>query len=177
MAIQRRWTPWVWGCGRLLRRRLSGICVMIIIAVYVTNVRVSMDTSSSRVSASGGRGPMDNKMQDGVIVRVSSDDDITLLRLVGFFFLKSNPFSRSTRLTFPFPSFPSHPHRPRFITHKKIKMANDSVHPTVAPGHFLFTSESVGEGHPGTCRSFNFTRRWPSTMPQTKFATRCQMPL
>ena len=28
---------------------------------------------------------------------------------------------------------------------------NGTIHSTLAPGHFLFTSESVGEGHPGTC--------------------------
>lgn len=26
---------------------------------------------------------------------------------------------------------------------------NGSAHGALAPGHFLFTSESVGEGHPG----------------------------
>ena len=26
----------------------------------------------------------------------------------------------------------------------------EAVRPALAPGHFLFTSESVGEGHPGT---------------------------
>lgn len=26
---------------------------------------------------------------------------------------------------------------------------NGTVHAALAPGHFLFTSESVGEGHPG----------------------------
>jgi hypothetical protein len=25
-----------------------------------------------------------------------------------------------------------------------------AIHSSLAPGHFLFTSESVGEGHPGT---------------------------
>jgi S-adenosylmethionine synthetase len=28
---------------------------------------------------------------------------------------------------------------------------NGLIHAALAPGHFLFTSESVGEGHPGTC--------------------------
>jgi S-adenosylmethionine synthetase len=28
---------------------------------------------------------------------------------------------------------------------------NRPIHTALAPGHFLFTSESVGEGHPGTC--------------------------
>lgn len=27
--------------------------------------------------------------------------------------------------------------------------ANGNVHSALQPGHFLFTSESVGEGHPG----------------------------
>lgn len=27
-----------------------------------------------------------------------------------------------------------------------------AVRAALAPGHFLFTSESVGEGHPGMCR-------------------------
>ena len=28
-------------------------------------------------------------------------------------------------------------------------IANGHATPALAPGHFLFTSESVGEGHPG----------------------------
>lgn len=34
-------------------------------------------------------------------------------------------------------------------------VANGNVHAALAPGHFLFTSESVGEGHPGTISFFN----------------------
>ena len=37
------------------------------------------------------------------------------------------------------------------------KMApNAPIHAALAPGHFLFTSESVGEGHPGTCNAPNW---------------------
>src|SRR5216683_8106129 len=35
-------------------------------------------------------------------------------------------------------------------------MANGPAPSALAPGHFLFTSESVGEGHPGTCSSLKY---------------------
>lgn len=31
-------------------------------------------------------------------------------------------------------------------------VANGNARAALAPGHFLFTSESVGEGHPGQSR-------------------------
>jgi hypothetical protein len=37
-------------------------------------------------------------------------------------------------------------------------MPYDAIHTPLAPGHFLFTSESVGEGHPGTCSAPHFLR-------------------
>ncbi|TFY81609.1 hypothetical protein EWM64_g2407 [Hericium alpestre] len=44
------------------------------------------------------------------------------------------------------PSVSSHPpHPPSFVL---TMPANGSARPALAPGHFLFTSESVGEGHP-----------------------------
>ena len=47
------------------------------------------------------------------------------------------------------PPFPS-PHCPLPV----VMSANGQANSALAPGHFLFTSESVGEGHPGN---------WPIT--------------
>ena len=51
--------------------------------------------------------------------------------------------------------------------------ANVNPRAELAPGHFLFTSESVGEGHPGmsqACNSALFSETYE--INQTKFVTR-----
>ena len=56
---------------------------------------------------------------------------------------------------------------------------NGTAHPSptgLAPGHFLFTSESVGEGHPGMLNA-SFFHEDANTTFQIKFATRSPMPL
>ena len=50
-----------------------------------------------------------------------------------------------------------------------------AIRAALTPGHFLFTSESVGEGHPGMCGAPLLDICLIS--PQTKFVTRCPMPL
>ena len=43
-------------------------------------------------------------------------------------------------------SFPSIPFTYFLL---QVSRMGEAVHSVLAPGHFLFTSESVGEGHPG----------------------------
>ena len=53
---------------------------------------------------------------------------------------------------------------------------NGTAHSCLTPGHFLFTSESVGEGHPGMLNVSCSVRK--TLIPgQIKFATRSPMPL
>ncbi len=54
-----------------------------------------------------------------------------------------------------------------------------AVRADLAPGHFLFTSESVGEGHPGTCRVLcsPLVLALKLIYVQIKFAIKCPMPL
>lgn len=58
--------------------------------------------------------------------------------------------------------------------------ANGVVRAALAPGHFLFTSESVGEGHPGANEfkiSVNLFFNPKRVLLQTKSAIKCLMPL
>jgi hypothetical protein len=57
------------------------------------------------------------------------------------------------------PSFhPSFPLPTPFILISAMAINGNAVHGALPPGHFLFTSESVGEGHPGMCPTPSFLR-------------------
>ena len=51
---------------------------------------------------------------------------------------------------------------------------NGTAHSSMAPGHFLFTSESVGEGHPGMLRASCSVPKMFIRV-QIKFVTRSPM--
>ena len=54
---------------------------------------------------------------------------------------------------------------------------NGTAYPSLPSGNFLFTSESVGEGHPGMLNASCSMGENSDTVVQIKFATRSPMPL